>query len=186
MFPPPLALVCWTLCWAGGAALLLHCLDPGGQCTCLAFRLCACTAAEELALRRGFYPCKRLVNRRRSGKQRFHGLCRQRMDGLWRGAAGRHPSERQLNSRGVGVLQEQVVCPNPSALQPRCSRATVPDTGMWGSTMSPWSRWDGAAVTSMEHLTISELEEDRELQLHCRLAVTTTSTPAPASPHSTA
>lgn len=127
--PSAPALVCWTPCWAGGAALLLHCLDPAGQCTCLAFRLRAHTAAEGLGLRRGFYPCKHLVNRRSSGKRHFHGLCQQRMDGLWRGAAGRHPSERQLNSRGVGALQEQVVCPNPSASQPRCSRATVPAKG---------------------------------------------------------
>lgn len=137
MSPTPLALVCWTLCWAGGAALLLHCPDPGGQCTCLAFRLCARTAAEELALRRGFYPCKHLVNRHSSGKQRFHGLCRRRMDVLWRGVAGRHPSERQLNSRGVGVLQEQVVCPNPSASQPRCSRATVPAKGLMPGCGAP-------------------------------------------------
>lgn len=41
----------------------------------------------------------------------------------------------------------------------------------------------GAAVTWMEHLAGSELEERRELWIYCRLAVTT---PAPASSHSAA
>lgn len=127
--PASLASVCCTLCWAGGSDLLLHSPDPAAQCTCLAFGLCAGTAAEGLALHRGFYPCKPLANSSGSRKRHFHRLCRRRRDGLWRGAAGGRPAEWQLNGRGVGALQERVVCPNSTASQPRCSHATVPAKG---------------------------------------------------------
>ena len=54
--PVSLASVCWTLRWAGGAALLLHRPHPAAQCTCPAFRLCEWTAAEGWPFAGAFTP----------------------------------------------------------------------------------------------------------------------------------
>lgn len=73
-------------------------------------------------------------------------------------------------------------CKSKCSAQTKCSRATMPANGPMPECRTPLcGPNEGAAVTSMEHLTGSQLEGDKELQPYCRLAVTTTSTPASAS-----